>query len=424
MRRIASITGGRYYEVTNPKTLPAIYTKETRTVSRPLLYERPNPWSPVISFGGEPVAGLPRESPLPGIRGFVLTTPKPTAVVEIASPFPAELSSSPILAHWQYGLGRAVAFTTDAGTRWAVDWPASPMYSKFWSQLVRWSMRAQSSDRLAISLQEKDGKVRVVVNATGQQGEFLNQLPLQGSVVRPDASSLPLKLSQTEPGKYEGQFDADIAGSYMIRASAASPAGARETAFSALNVSYPPEFRETESRRPFLENLALASGGRVVDADRASATDFFEQSAPPVRRLQDAWPIVLLVALWMFLLDVAVRRIAVEPAEVAAFCRRAWDYVARRPAPARADVTLERLRTVKSKMRGEVSAAPSVIPDFLKPSADAPPAKPITPAAPVEPPTAPATGEESSHTSRLLRAKRQVWGERDKQPPPDPRNDA
>ena len=32
----------------------------------------------------------------------------------------------PILAHWQYGLGRAVAFTSDAKAKWARDWLGFP----------------------------------------------------------------------------------------------------------------------------------------------------------------------------------------------------------------------------------------------------------------------------------------------------------
>ncbi len=40
MRRIARVTGGQFYSVKNPKRLPQIYIKETRVVSRPLIFER------------------------------------------------------------------------------------------------------------------------------------------------------------------------------------------------------------------------------------------------------------------------------------------------------------------------------------------------------------------------------------------------
>ena len=45
----------------------------------------------------------------------------------------------PILAYWQYGLGKAVAFTSDARSRpgrstWDQEWVGSDMYKKFWEQ--------------------------------------------------------------------------------------------------------------------------------------------------------------------------------------------------------------------------------------------------------------------------------------------------
>src|SRR5262249_17642628 len=45
MRNLATRTKGRFYNVTNPKALPRIYQKEARTISRPLIFEQPNPWA-------------------------------------------------------------------------------------------------------------------------------------------------------------------------------------------------------------------------------------------------------------------------------------------------------------------------------------------------------------------------------------------
>jgi uncharacterized membrane protein len=44
----------------------------------------------------------------------------------------------PILAQWTYGLGKAVAYTSDAGQPkfWSSDWARSPLYGKFWEQIV------------------------------------------------------------------------------------------------------------------------------------------------------------------------------------------------------------------------------------------------------------------------------------------------
>ena len=54
---------------------------------------------------------------LPQLTGFVLTEPKPRAEVALVSP-----DGSPILAHWQYGVGKSLAFTSDCKPRWASAW--------------------------------------------------------------------------------------------------------------------------------------------------------------------------------------------------------------------------------------------------------------------------------------------------------------
>ena len=83
------------------------------------------------------------ERPLPPITGFVLTGKKeqPAGRDAVASPEPAGDENNTLLAGWTYGLGKAVAFTSDAGARWTTDWTRQPMYDKLFGQMVRWSMR-------------------------------------------------------------------------------------------------------------------------------------------------------------------------------------------------------------------------------------------------------------------------------------------
>ena len=231
-------------------------------VARPLLFEKTPAWSPVIAYPTEPVAGLPRE--LPGILGYVLTTPKPTAEVAVVSPLPADNDANPILAHWQYGLGKSAAFTSDLGWKWAAAWPSSPLYGKFWSQVIRWVMRGGESENLAVSTQEKDGVVTVVVNALDKGEEFLNFLRLQGRVIRPDMSIGNLEFRQTEPGKYEAQFPADQSGSYFLRMGYRQPDGKQGFVSTGLNISYPPEYRDVRSNRDLMENVASLGGGREI----------------------------------------------------------------------------------------------------------------------------------------------------------------
>ena len=201
LQQIATATGGKYYQANSPNALPRIFQREARRVARPLIFEHPPGFQPRVSFVNEIVSGLQKQ--LPPITGYVLTTVKqhPLVEVEIISPRPAGGEHNTILATWTYGLGRTVAFTTDAGARWAKDWTGWDGYEKLFSQMVRWSMRPTGdTGSFTISTEVKDGEGRVVVTALDKQDEFLNFLNLSGTVLDPDMKAKDVIVKQVRPG--------------------------------------------------------------------------------------------------------------------------------------------------------------------------------------------------------------------------------
>src|SRR5205814_6448480 len=131
LKRIATATKGQPYFPKRGADLPAIYIKETRLVSQSFVHQEP--FQPLLVRAG-PTAGLPDR--VPRLGGFVRTTPKSSHVkVEVLMNTPQLAGQTfPLLAYWQYGLGRAVAFTSDAGRPrlWCKEWAESPLYGKFW----------------------------------------------------------------------------------------------------------------------------------------------------------------------------------------------------------------------------------------------------------------------------------------------------
>ena len=161
--------------VNNANALPKIYQREARRIARPLFYEPNPPVSPRLITQHEIVQGLPDSFPL--VSGFVLTSVKENSLVEVIlrSPLPSEAENSTILAAWTYGLGKAVAFTTDAGQRWANDWTGWDEYDRFFSQMVRWSMRPTGdTGKFSVATDVQGSKTRVIVSALDKDDEFLN----------------------------------------------------------------------------------------------------------------------------------------------------------------------------------------------------------------------------------------------------------
>ncbi len=130
----------------------------------------------------------------------MLTSPKENELVEIpiVSPLPAG-QLNPVLAHWTYGLGRSVAFTSDAGRRWAKAWPDWASYAAFWSQVIRWSMRPADRGNLTLNVRRDEGRIKVVVDALDKNNQFLNFLQIQGNVIDPELKAAPSSCTRSRP---------------------------------------------------------------------------------------------------------------------------------------------------------------------------------------------------------------------------------
>ncbi len=445
MQNLATKTKGRFYNVTNPKALPRIYQKEARLISRPLIFERAEPWAPNVQMFSEPILGLPDK--LPGITGLVLTQLKENELVEmpLTSPLPPG-QTNPLLAHWTYGLGRAVAFTSDAGRKWTADWRSWDNYAAFWSQVIRWSLRPTDSGNLTMSLRREDGRIKVVVDALDKGNQFLNYLQIQGNVVKPDAKNLSekLQLAQTAPGRYEGTVEnAEARGNYFVNLGAIGPDGKPILISAGVSVPYSDEFRELKSNPETLRTVADVTNGRTlewkfrkdgqVDLDRTlNEADVFRRE-PNFERpssFTDLWPSFLWMACCLFLGDVAVRRVSPDFDRMRKNLGMAWEKLRGREVAPPVEY-MEKLKGRKAEVGEQLERtrasthfeAPNLLPENVAPVDEPLLGGSTTPETPRITPTKspkPGMGVEKkepapeSYTNRLLSAKKKVWEDREK----------
>ncbi len=300
LANIATAGNGKYYSVNNPnKALPRIFQKEARRVSRPILFEPHSPF-PVKQVSEHPMmSGI---SELPPIKGYVLTSKKENPLVEtvLLATKPGGEDNTTILAGWNYGLGLAVAFTTDAGLQWTPDWSGSAAGDKLFAQIIRWSMRPSGgSGRLTATFEPLEGKMRVVVTALDDKNEFLNFLTMTGTAVGPDLKKpLDLEIEQTAPGRYIGTFPVPEAGSYFVTI---NPGGGMAALRTGVNVPYSDEFRDRGANDALLTQLAAVQPkdgppGQLIE-NPAEANSLgkllefntFRHDLPKATSSQEAW---------------------------------------------------------------------------------------------------------------------------------------
>jgi hypothetical protein len=440
MRNLANKTKGRFYNVTNPKALPRIYQKEARTISRPLIFEQESPWAPKVNYLSEPVTGLP--STIPPITGLVLTSVKENELVELplTSPLPAG-QVNPLLAHWTYGLGRSVAFTSDAGRRWAKQWPDWESYTAFWSQVVRWSLRPADRGNLALSVRRDEGRIKVVVDALDKENQFLNFLQVRGNVVSPDLKRSSIDLVQTAPGRYEATIDdAEASGNYFVNLGYRGPEGVQGMISSGISVPYSDEYRELRSNPAALETVATLTNGQMTTwktrpdgrpdlARTLASVDHFRRDANLVipKGYRNLWPNLLWWACLLFLGDIAVRRVAPDVGRMRRSVADQWKKLRGQEVAPPAEY-MEKLRSRKAEVGEQLDRSRAATRFEPMPTAPAPNEPLLTgdapdaasreaaKARPAGPNLAPdeKKPEPESYTNRLLQAKKKVWEEREK----------
>ena len=363
LSNIAKAGGGKFYYLLSPKAIPQIFMREARRVSMPLVFEDRNSFGVNVVSPDNELTGI---DSLPPITGYVLTTIKQNPLVEVLAATPRQPApNSTILASWTYGLGRTAVLTTDVGQRWATSWPGWENYDKLLLQLVRRSMRSHDADeRLAMSTEHRDGKIRLVVNALDRDEENLNYLSLEAVAVRPDGTIEEHALEQTAPGRYVASVDADEPGNYFLSVSSGENTAPLRTAVEVLQTA---EFDRLKSNESLLEGLAtrapakgepgavIVSEKGLADTEEMLKTDVFRPGVPPAVSRSRIWPLVLLAASLVFFGDVFCRRVMISFGWVTAAL--AWlPWLGRRGAEQPVAQPMERLKHSKATVAANLQA--------------------------------------------------------------------
>lgn len=330
---IARQGGGNFYRVNTPQAIPRVFVKEATRVVKPLVYENEEGVAPHVIFPHEMLRGI--EGPFPPLTGFVLTELKDNPLVEVAlrSPDPGDAQTSTLLASWTYGLGRSVVWTTDAGRRWTTAWTRWEHYGLLFEQMVRWAMRPRDrDDRFLVAAELKDGGIRAVVTALDEDREFVNLLDVSCLVTMPDLQLREMPMQQTAPGRYVGELPAVEPGNYFLTI---HPGRDRAVLRAGVHVPSAVEFEDRQTNWPLLRTLAAQApvGGEpgVVGQEQLHAgaaalptLDAFRPTLAAAFTTRDIWPSLLMLAAFLFLLDVFTRRVALNPLALAEPVVRWW----------------------------------------------------------------------------------------------------
>jgi len=346
LRRMASLGGGQFYPGRDLESVPEVFVEETLRVARPLVAE--GSFLPALGAASPVTAGLTAAPPL---RGYVLTKAKPTATI------PLEIGpGDPLLATWQRGLGRATTWASDATVRWSADWVTWEGFVDFWGTVIDDVLPAGRDAPPAVRLD--GGTLEITYQATA---------PLEAVAIAQvrDAAGEVTSVAMQRTGEDLFQVRVPVAtrGAYWVAVRIEGPAGLVASGSSGIVAGYPDEFAFRQPDPELAHDVAEATGGRVEPLPEA----VYAAAATRGAAEQHLWPWLVAVALALFLVDVALRRLVIARGDM-----RRWR---------------EGLAPTRAKVEALVTTPPAAADD-----PDSPPPRPVLP--------------EEETLGRLLRRKR------------------
>ncbi|HEY6421198.1 MAG TPA: VWA domain-containing protein [Candidatus Binataceae bacterium] len=299
LQDFAQESGGVFYRVQDIEKLPLLLVGLTREA----MNRRKQGRTSVAAGDSSEILGGIGISEIPPIDFFASTVAKDGAQVPLK--MERADNSSPLLAAWQYGLGRTAVFAADPDSLASLSWIRWNRYAEFWSQLMGWAMREGDSGIFTVRIHNaRDGSVTV-------EAENADSAPVSNLVCRVTGPgrAIDIAMTQSDVALYHGEVGPLPRGKYvatlMLKAGDTEHVLMhREFAATGTLAADAAELRIRPANLDLLNRLAKSTGG-IFDA-HASAVAEHTGALVTVRRSADSYLLPIVIAL--FLGEVFVRR--------------------------------------------------------------------------------------------------------------------
>ncbi len=299
LQDFAQATGGVFYRVQDIEKLPLLLVGLTREA---MNRRKPDRTTIEAGVATAMLSGIGIKE-IPPIDFFAATEPKDGS--QVALKVVRADKTAPLLAAWQYGLGRTAIFAAEPDSLATLSWIRWNRYAEFWSQLAAWTMRQGDSGMFTMRVHgAPDGSITV-------EAERADPNPVSNLVCRVTGPGRAIDVAMTEADAsiYRSEVGPLPRGKYV--ATLMFKAGDSEKILEqrefAAAGSIPADSAELRLKPPDLEllrRLSTATHG-AFDAPAATIVRHSGQTVA-FRRSADPWLIPLVILL--FLGEVFVRR--------------------------------------------------------------------------------------------------------------------
>lgn len=339
LRQIANLGGGRYYQVYALSDVPRIFLSETvLVIGRDIVEEK---FSPLVALPAPIVRGL---DDMPPLYGYNATEPRLAARTILVTP-----DNKPLLAQWQYGLGRSVAWTSDLKSQWARQWVQWEHFPQFANNLLDMLLPPKQAETLALD-SRTDGNQAILELTLPDNEQTRQGIQIQGRLLNPADRGTSLDFEQVGASRYRAVVPVDRPGAYLAQVAVVDDDGKPlGTTSGGLVVAYSPEYSTRGTQPYLLSDLATMTNGR----ESPDPLGVFDATDETVGVIQEVARPLLWLALMLWPFDIAIRRLLLRRSDLRAFRTAIANRLRRSSQPAQParDERMARLMAAKQRAR-------------------------------------------------------------------------
>ena len=300
---IAKKTKGQFYQISDIIRLPRLIVKDSEFfVSQSDFHEEH--FYPQINQESQILKGI-YDKQFPPLKGHTIIEAKENVEVPLVTNIMGK--TDPILADWRYGLGKVVIYASDANARWSSKWINWAMFNKFWSQVVRWSMRDISKANYDIKIKSNDDTVSLQIESSSLLEDGTK---MTVSIISPDyaGNGQDLLMKQVAPKRFISELKDVDPGTYNLKISRTRDGKVIDFKTKGLLVpekivTKPLEYAVQGNNTTQLKNIAEITGGKYNPKKEDITVE--EEEIIIFKSLAG---ILIPLALFLFIIDIAVRK--------------------------------------------------------------------------------------------------------------------
>ncbi len=292
LEKVAATSGGRSYFLNDPQGLEQILLKDVQDYSGTTAVEKP--LNPLVDHMADVLAGVGIDA-APALKGYARFIAKPEAETLLKID---EQKKDPLYVRWQYGLGRAAVFTSDAKSRWAESWVTWPGFDKFWINVTRDLLTHTDQSEANAQLDSANDDILVTYHLGSGVTEPVSAPPI--FVLGPNGFEKHMDVQEAASRVYHGRVHIGrLRGLFRIRPVNDS------AVFPEIGLyRQEEELQDYGSNDALLRQISYSTGGRFNPA----IASIFDSGGRAVYTSWQLWPALLGLAIALTIAELVIRK--------------------------------------------------------------------------------------------------------------------